>query len=181
MKRTFIFWMMLVFVTPLVAQTPPIELAIKTTICDIKAYPENFEHKLVEFRATASHGFEDSMVTSSECPWTTGFPDFWIEFGGKHSTDTMYCCGFSPSTNRPETFTLEGMEVRLTDNNLFRKFDMLLHPLHPPKGRSATVDATLQGRIFIRHDGIGYGHMGCCTLFVVTKVVSIGKHGTRPD
>jgi hypothetical protein len=58
-----------------------------------------------------------------------------------------------------------------------------LHPKHSKQRSSDTVRATLRGRIFARYEGIGgtkqdptwqgYGHMGCCMLFVVTQVVSI--------
>jgi len=38
------------------------EAPLQVSLCEIKAHPENF---LVEFTATASHGFEDSMVEDS--------------------------------------------------------------------------------------------------------------------
>jgi hypothetical protein len=171
-------------------QSAPAEAPIKTTLCEIKAHPENFQHKLVEFRATASHGFEDSMVEDAACPWgKNGNPGFWMEFGGTRSTDTMYCCGFSPKPDRPATLRVDGMEIPLVDDDLFRQLDKALQT-NPKPRKSVTVDATLQGRIFAsrvklgtnmpEHWG-GYGHMGCCMLFVVTQVVSVGQAGTRPD
>jgi hypothetical protein len=166
----------------------PSEQPIRTTLCEIKAHPENFQHKLVEFRATASHGFEDSMVEDSACPWPENKnPGVWMEFGGTHSTDTMYCCGFSPKPVRPATLKVDGMEIPLVDDDLFKKFDSALHADPKPK-QSVTVDAILRGRIFARRKTInkdeywgGYGHMGCCMLFVVTQVLSVGHVGTRPD
>jgi hypothetical protein len=161
------------------AQSP--EVPVRVSLCDIKAHPENFLHKLVEFTATASHGFEDSMVEDSRCSWAKGFPGVWMEYGGKRSTATMYCCGFSPKPDRMHTLVVDGIQLDLVDDDTFRKFDQLLHA--KPSKTSTTVRATLRGRIFAKYQGFmgtkqnpewsGYGHMGCCMLFVVTQVVSI--------
>lgn len=169
------------------SQSTPREIPIRTTLCEIKAHPENFQHKLVEFRAIASHGFEDSMVEDAACPWAKNRnPGVWMEFGGTHSTDTMYCCGFSPKPNRPANLRVDGIEVPLIDDSLFEEFDKELHVYHAPK-RSVRVDAELRGRIFASREEInghkywgGYGHMGCCMLFVVTQVLGIGQEVVTP-
>jgi hypothetical protein len=162
------------------AQAP--EKPLVVSLCEVKAYPENFLRKLVEVTATASHGFEDSMVEDSRCPWPKGGPGVWMEYGGTRSTDTMYCCGISPTPDRRKTLVVDGVSLELVDDKTFREFDKLLHPKHSKHRGSDTVRATLRGRIFARYEGIGgtqqnpnwrgYGHMGCCMLFVVTQVVS---------
>jgi len=159
------------------------ETPLQVSLCEIKAHPENFVHKLVEFTATASHGFEDSMVEDSHCSWPDNGPGIWMEYGGKRSTATVYCCGFSPKPDRPKTLVVDGMTLNLVDDENFREFDQRLHPHHEKQTSSDTVKATLRGRIFARYEGIGgtkqnlewrgYGHMGCCMLFVVTQVVSV--------
>jgi hypothetical protein len=161
------------------AQHPEVPLQI--SLCEVKAHPENFLHKLVEFTATASHGFEDSMVEDSRCAWSDHAPGVWMEYGGRRSTATMYCCGVSPKPDRDDILKVEGIALDLVDDETFRAFDKRLHPKH--QRPSVTVRATLRGRIFARYEGIagtqqnlgwrGYGHMGCCMLFVVTQVVSI--------
>jgi hypothetical protein len=161
------------------SQEPPVQVSL----CDIKADPEDFLHKLVEFTATASHGFEDSMVEDSRCSWPDHGPGVWMEYGGKRSTATMYCCGISPKSDRPDTLVVDGITLDLVDDETFRDFDRRLHPRHSKPRTSDTVRATLRGRIFARYEGIGgtqqnpawrgYGHMGCCMLFVVTQVVSV--------
>jgi hypothetical protein len=162
-------------------QTP--EQPVRVSLCDIKARPENFLHKLVEFTATASHGFEDSMVEDSRCSWPDHGPGIWMEYGGKRSTATMYCCGFSAKPDRPDTLVIDGVSLDLVNDDIFREFDKRLHPKHPKQRSSDTVRATLRGRVFARYEGIGgtkqnptwrgYGHMGCCMLFIVTQVVSV--------
>jgi hypothetical protein len=165
------------------AQSKQPETPLRVSLCEIKAHPENFLHKLVELTATASHGFEDSMVEDNRCSWPQGGPGVWMEYGGKRSTATMYCCGISPKPDRPETLVIEGMPLDLVIDSAFREFDKRLHPNHPRQRSSDTVRATLRGRVFGRYEGIGgtnqnpawrgYGHMGCCMLFVVTQVVSV--------
>lgn len=160
------------------------EVPLHVSLCDIKAHPENYLHKLVEFTATASHGFEDSMVEDDRCAWPDHGPGVWMEYGGKRSTDTMYCCGFSPKPTRDEPLVVDGISLQLDEDENFRLFDSRLHPKHSkPQRVSDTVRATLRGRVFGKYEGIagtqlhpdwrGYGHMGCCMLFVVMHVVSV--------
>jgi hypothetical protein len=164
------------------AQQP--EVPMRVSLCEIKTHPDKYLKKLVEFTAVASHGFEDSMVEDSHCPWPDRGPGIWMEYGGNRSTDTMYCCGFSPKPTRDKPLVVDGIPLTLVEDDEFRDFDTRLHPKHSkPQRASDTVKATLRGRVFGRYEGIagtqqnpawrGYGHMGCCMLFVVTQVVSV--------
>jgi hypothetical protein len=174
--------MFAVSLAPAFSRAQSSEVPVKVSLCEIKAHPENFLHKLVEFTATASHGFEDSMVEDSSCPWSDKSPGVWMEYGGKRSTATMYCCGVAPKPDRDETLVVDGLPIGLVDDETFRAFDKRLHPQHPKQRSSDTVRATLRGRIFARYEGImgtkqnpgwrGYGHLGCCMLFVLTQVFS---------
>jgi hypothetical protein len=81
------------------------EQPIRTTLCEIKKDPMAFNQKLVEVAGYASHGFEDSMFEDPSCFWGNGLPGIWMEYGGTAATDTMYCCGVTPSnTKRPLVF-----------------------------------------------------------------------------
>jgi len=123
------------------AQSPEKPLAV--SLCEVKAHPENFLHKLIEFTATASHGFEDSMVEDSQCPWPNGGPGVWMEYGGTRSTDTMYCCGFSPKPDRAKTLVVDGMSLDLVDDETFKEFDKRLHPQHSKPKRGPTLSGLL--------------------------------------
>jgi hypothetical protein len=167
------------------AQAPPpvSEVPQRVSLCEVKARPEIFLRKLVEFTATASHGFEDSLVEDSHCSWPERGPGVWMEYGGKRSTATMYCCPGSPKPSQDENLVVDGIPLGLVDDETFRAFDRRLHQKPSKQGPSNRVRATLRGRVFGRYEGIGgtqqkpkwrgYGHMGCCMLFVVTQVVSI--------
>jgi hypothetical protein len=168
---------------PLPAHAQHSEAPLRVSLCEVKAHPENFLHRLVEFNAIASHGFEESMIEDSRCSWPDRGPGVWMEYGGKRTTATMYCCGMSPKPARSDTLVVDGISLELVDDDTFREFDKRLHPGHPKQRSTVTVRATLRGRIFARYEGIGgtkqnpewrgYGHMDCCMLFVVTQVVSI--------
>lgn len=166
------------------AQSP--EVPIQISLCEVKAHPEKYLKKLVEFTAVASHGFEDSMVEDPQCRWPDRGPGVWMEYGGSRSTDTMYCCGFSPKPTRAKPLVVDGIPLSLIEDQKFQEFDARLHPKHSkPQRASDTVKATLRGHVFGRYEGIagtqlnpawrGYGHMGCCILFVVTQVLSVDK------
>lgn len=173
--------MLAIGLMPMLSAAQHAEVPLRVSLCDIKAHPENYLHKLVEFTATASHGFEDSMVEDSRCAWPELGPGVWMEYGGKRSTATMYCCGVSPRADRDDILKVEGIRLDLVHDEIFRAFDKRLHP--PKQRPSVTVRATLRGRVFARYEGIagtqqglawrGYGHMDCCMLFVVTQVVSL--------
>jgi hypothetical protein len=175
--------MLAIGLTPVQSREQAQNEPLKVSLCEIKANPENFLRKLVEVTVTASHGFEDSMIEDSRCAWPKAGPGIWMEYGGKRSTATMYCCGVSPKADRSDTPVVDGIRLDLVDDDKFREFDGRLHSRQSNPRVSNTVRAALRGRIFARYAGIGgtkqnpdwrgYGHMGCCMLFVVTQVVSV--------
>lgn len=175
---------MTISLAPTCSRAQSSEVPLRVSLCEIKAHPEKYLGKIVEFTAVASHGFEDSMVEDDHCPWPNSGPGVWMEYGGNRSTDTMYCCGFSPKPTRDKPLVVDGISLPLIEDENFQVFDARLHPKHSkPQRASDTVQATLRGRIFGRYERIagtqqhpywrGYGHMGCCMLFVVTQVLSV--------
>ncbi len=148
----------------------------KVSLCRLSNDPGAFNRKSVEVSAFVSHGFEDSSVFESGCG--ERYAGIWMEYGGTSSTATMYCCGFTPKSTRPAVLTVEGVELPLVDNDNFKTLNALLH-----KDSGRTVRATLRGTFFSgKQDPYGngkkdlwggYGHMGCCSLFVIQEVVSV--------
>jgi hypothetical protein len=180
MKKTWIV-LLIAIASSAKGQTAPSQISVKTTLCEIKAHPENFEHKVVEFSATASHGFEDSMVEDRNCRWNDNDnPGVWMDFGGTAKTDTMYCCGPTIGTSRSKPLVIDGIEIPLEEDDLFKQFNARLHPQPSQRRGGSTVRATLRGMMFVHQETengrtfwAGYGHMGCCLLFVVSKVVAL--------
>ena len=141
-------------------------------ICDVVNAPLKYDKKLLKLTGFGSHGFEDSSFWSPTCSSTT--TSIWMEYGGKAATGTIYCCDVAATRTRKEPARVEGIEVSLKEDDLFRKFDRLLQ--RPP---DSIARATVIGRFFagkyIARTGarMGFGHMGCCSLLVVQEVVSV--------
>lgn len=68
------------------------------------------------------------MVESTECPWAISEnPGVWLDFGGTAKTDTMYCCGPTIGTRRSQPLSVDGINLPLVEDELFRKFYARLH------------------------------------------------------
>jgi len=151
----------------------------KVSLCQLGKDPGSFNQMPVEVAAFVSHGFEDSFIYEAGCG--ERYSGIWMEYGGTASTATMYCCGTSPKSSRPAVLTVEGVELPLVENDNFKTLNTLLH-----KDNGRTVRATLRGTFFSgKQDPYGngktnfwggYGHMGCCSLFVIQEVVSVLPH-----
>jgi len=87
------------------------EEPVKVTVCQLKADPAAYNHKLVEVEGFVSHDFEDFSFFDPTCPPTA--EDIWLEYGGTEKSDTTYCCGPTAGTARPKELTVEGIAVPL--------------------------------------------------------------------
>lgn len=160
--------------TPRQDAAPPRQTPEKVTVCQLREDPAAFNHKLIEVTGFVSHGFEDFGLFDPTC--RSRGSGIWLEYGGTASSNTMYCCGVTPSNTRPKTLVVEKIPVPLLDDEKFRQFDKLLHS---PDG--SVVRATIAGRFFAGKQTKwpagtfwgGYGHMGCCSLFAIQQVVSV--------
>ena len=139
--------------------------------CDLKKDPAAFDHKLVEVTAFLSHGFEDFTLFDPACPADRAI---WLEYGGRISSGTVFCCGANPSRTRSEPLAVEGLQIPLVTDAQFEAFDRLIHIL-PDR----VVHATLVGHFFSGisrsvQPGVsdlgGYGHLGCCSLLAIEAV-----------
>ena len=144
----------------------------EVTICQLTADPAKYNQKLVKVTGFFSLGFEDSSLYDLQCDSRFSI---WYDFGGKNSTGTMYCCGVVPSRTRPEQIIVENIPIPLIVDQNFQTFDQLLR-------QSGIVRANVSGRFFSGQKSTapngrewwgGYGHMGCCSLFMIQQVVSV--------
>ena len=150
----------------------------QVTYCELSKDPSSYNHELVRVTAFVTHGFEDFHLADPTCA-TQGF-SVWVMYGGKAQSDTAYCCpGESAEKTRPESLTVEGVQIPLVNDSTFRQFTDLLK-----KEQDTTVRVTALGRFFSGEkrtiDGStswgGVGHMGCCSLFVIERVESFEAH-----
>jgi len=145
----------------------------KVTVCQLKADPPEYNHKLVEVTGFVTQGFEDFGLDDPTCPT---WPYVWLEIGGTVRAGTMYCCGVGPEQTRPKTLRVEGIEIPLVEDDKFREFNRLIHI--PP---DSMVHATILGTFFAgRKDRLthpntwgGYGHLACCSLLAIEQVLKV--------
>ena len=151
------------------------------TYCELSKDPAAYNHGLVRVTAFVTHGFEDYHIAEPSCP-TQGF-SVWVMYGGTDQSDTPYCCPGEGGKTRPESLTVEGVQIPLVKDLMFQRFKDLLK-----KEPDTTVRLTAVGRFFSGEkrtiNGFtswgGAGHMGCCSLFVIQQVESFEPH-TRRD
>lgn len=149
----------------------------KVSVCQLKTDPAGFNHKLIQVTAFVSHGFEDFTLQDPSCG---SWPDIWLEYGGEAASGTMYCCGVTNARSRPKQLEIENVSVPLLEDENFRKLDSLLQVPHA----YATAHGTVVGRFFSGREISypngkrwgGYGHMGCCGLFVIQQVLAVDPH-----
>ena len=180
--RLVLSFALLALTGPLFAQQP--DQPIKTTLCEIKRDPMSFNKKLVEVSGHASHGVEDSMFEDASCFEGNGRPGIWMEYGGTAATDTMYCCGVTPSKEK-KPLVVQGVSVNLVQDELFQRFDKLLHS-QPRK--EISIRATVRARVFVNPVSVGqlhylggYGHMGCCMLLAIEQVIALDSTKVEPS
>jgi hypothetical protein len=140
----------------------------KVNVCQLKNNPAAYNHKRIEVTGFVSHGFEDFNLFDPEC---SSWPNIWLEYGGTAGSGTKYCCGGGADRTRPEQLVVENIEIPLVHDGLFDNFDKLV------QRRPASIShARVVGRFFSgRQTPLrgGYGHMGCCSLLVIEKVISV--------
>jgi hypothetical protein len=145
---------------------------VKLSVCQLKNNPAAHNHQLVEVTAFVSHGFEDFTLFDPTC---SSWPLVWLEYGGKVSSGTMYCCGVTPARSRLRELVVEKIHIPLVRDESFEQFDRLVQ-----RSPNSVVHATVVGRFFsgrqIHYPKAvywgGYGHMGCCTLLAIHQVIS---------
>ncbi len=151
-----------------------IEVPQKVTVCQLLKEPAAYNHHLVEVTGLASHGFEDSGFSDPTCD--SRYPGLWMSYGGTRSTGTPSTVN-ELSRTRPKPPVVERVEIPLVDDATFKHFDSLLHKDLP----GDIVHATVIARFFsgeLQHlngDDLwgGYGHLGCCSLFMIQQVLSV--------
>lgn len=151
------------------------------TYCDLSRDPAAYNHEVVRLTTFVTHGFEDFHLTDPTCA-TQGF-SVWVMYGGKAQSDTAYCCPGESGKARPESLIVEGVQTSLVNDLTFQRFTGLLK-----KEPDTTVRLTAVGRFFAGEKRTingstswgGFGHLGCCSLFVIQQVESFEAH-TRSE
>jgi hypothetical protein len=150
---------------------------VDVPLCDLSAHPKAFDQRTIRVRATLSVYFEDFSLSVKNCSVQQGI---WLAFGGDVPgiVVSMVNDNFrKPGTNLQVNGTSYGM---VKDEN-FRRLYALIAAVHGSKP-AYRVTATLTGTFLAGEESRvangksflgGYGHLGCCSLLVITRVSNV--------
>jgi hypothetical protein len=160
------------------AQTKPskpeaAEVPVKVTLCDLRKNAGDYDHKLIEVTGFVSHGFEDFRLYDPVCDDRS---DIWLEYGGRISSGTIYCCGVTNRRRRPKPLVVEKIPTQLIADERYAEFDKLIQPAN-----RQVLHVTLVGRFFAGKKQntpngsfwAGFGHFGSFSLLVIQQVLAI--------
>ena len=155
------------------AQETPVDVAG----CDLAKNPKAFDRKLIRVRGKLNVHFENFSLGIGNCNTEQGI---WLAFGGDVP-------GIVPSTVN-DTFRkpgsdikVEGVSYGIKKDDSFRKLYALVAARHGDEPKYS-VTATLMGMFFAGEenrtakgtvDFVGYGHLGCCALLMITQVSDV--------
>jgi hypothetical protein len=154
------------------AQTEPLE----TTICEINRNPEAYSGKALRVRGFVSSHFEDFTLHSKDCDRGTGI---WLMYANNKS-DMNYWARSAESTANTVAYLGESYPI-VKD----KSYDDFLHYVEDWKNDQPVyqVSANLTGKFFAITwkkypsgqvlPNPGYGHLGCCHLFIITAVSAV--------
>src|SRR5215475_9697521 len=168
MFRLFIVLAIGIALLQIVTAAQSTQEVIDVSLCDLRASPDRFDNKTIRLHAFLSREFEDSTLHDPGCPdeallnrrvanetiWV------WADFGDEAKWERV--TGYVP----------------LVDDDRLRAFRTLLSErMRAGQMTSATMVGTFYaGRPLEGAKSTtrlrGYGHMGCCTLFVISQVES---------
>jgi hypothetical protein len=152
----------------------------KQTYCELAKDPAAHNHALLRLTAFVMHGFENFSLAEPNCVTPKQHFSVWVMYGGNAESNTVYCCpGEAAQDTRSESLKVEGVQVPLVNDKVFQQFRALLK-----KEPDTTVRVTVIGRFFSGEketfndstEWRGYGHMGCCSLFVIQRVEAFEPH-----
>jgi len=161
----------------LAAQTAKPVKAEAVDVCSLQNDPAAYNRKLVQVSGLVLYGFENFSLTEPGCVSSTSI---WLEYGGKRNSDTTYCCGIIAGSLRSRTLTIDGITLPLVEDALFKRLERRVRQRNA--GGSVAVRAKLLGHFFAGEkqqgrDGStfwgGYGHLGCCSLLVIERVLAV--------
>jgi len=178
MSKSFVsalaFFALLCSGPPMLAQEQP-----KTvTPCDLAKNPKSYNGETVRVRGALSVEFEDfTLVKGRDCPT---LQSIWLAFGG--DVPGIVASTVNDTSRKSGTdLKVNGVSFGVKKDENFRRLYALIAARKGDKP-AYFVTATLEGAFFAgeeqrRPDGqgyfAGYGHLGCCALFVITQVSEV--------
>lgn len=169
----------LLLLCPLVrAQPPSNEPILATDICEVLQNPDAFDQKAIRLRGRLISEFESARVDDSFCGLPFLHTSLWWDFGGT-----------GISALQPEAKRINAITFPVLKDAEFRRFQLRFRDrraLRPDGERCHShkecsyydVVATYGGKFFAGRKRAesalgGFGHMGCCHLFVIEQISDV--------
>ena len=145
--------------------------------CDLARNPKAFDGKLIRVRGTFNVYFEDFSLAITNCDTQQGI---WLAFGG--DVPGIVASLVNDTARKPgEDFKVNGVSYGIEKDENFRRLYALIAARHGDEP-DYRVTATLTGAFLAgeerklangQKDFGGYGHLGCCSLLVITKISDV--------
>jgi hypothetical protein len=155
------------------AQEAPVELSE----CDLARNPKAFDQKMIRVRGTLNVYFEDFSLGIRNCDSKQGI---WLAFAG--DVPGIVASTVNDTFRKPGSIIkVNGVSYAIKKDDNFRELYALIAARHGDKP-DYKVSATLTGMFLAGQenrtvkgtvDFVGYGHLGCCSLLVITEVSEV--------
>jgi len=174
---SFAFPLILVLLSPMAeGQSAPGPGHASPSLCEVLKSPKLWDGKQLTLNGSVTLEFENFTIYDSKChTW----PGIWLMFGGDVPTPTKSTWN---DTERPEgkDIKVNGIAYTIVKDAQLAEFRSAITAR---SGRKPLyrVTATLSGTFLAERASRdlpnfpGYGHMGCCYLFVIRQVLSVEK------
>jgi len=144
-------------------------------ICDVAVNPDPFNHKRIRLSGIVTQEFESFTIADPACSDAPDAVGIWLTLGGRVSPGVTYCCpGEGDRKRRRRDLIVDGLPIPLVEDATLTRFVRLLRNNQAFVGRATLVGTFFAG---LASGGApnwrGYGHMGCCALFVIEQVEKI--------
>jgi hypothetical protein len=157
------------------------------SVCDLQDHPEKYDGQRITVKGTTVAAFESFDLFDPSCESRPN--SVWLTFGGDVSDPVVFCCG---DHSRPQgsTLRINGLSIPLLKDDNFRKLMELIRLYGGPtlgvpdqeERPYYKITVVMTGRFFSgartklpngASAYLGYGHLGCCSLFAIEEVNSI--------
>lgn len=147
---------------------------VDARVCEVSANPDAWNHKRIRLSGVVTRQFENFTLADPHCPDAPGSVGIWLTLGGRRSPQVVYCCPGEGAASRRDEVKVEGLTIRLLEDATLARFVRLLTHNDDFSARATLVGTFFAGRRVERDlNWRGYGHFGCCTLFVIERVETV--------
>jgi hypothetical protein len=165
-----------------VPATPPPTVSF----CDLLSNPKAFDGQWIQVRGHVSLAFEDFTLWEPGCDKPLA-RSIWLEYGGDEETPTKFCCG---DHSRPtgKDFSIRGQTIPLVRDAQTQEFIQKVRDRRSRKANAQPCEGSLCNLYHVTANLVGlflaapedpqggskgYGHLGCCHLFVIHRASDV--------